>query len=84
MGERACSTLEAGHVDIVLSVAFSLDGQTLASGSWDEKIKLWNVATGQEMRTLHTYFVITMAFSSDGQTLASGSEDNTIKIWGKK
>ena len=41
-----------GHTDWARSVAFSPDGQLLASGSRDETIKLWEVATGREVRTL--------------------------------
>jgi COMPASS component SWD3 len=41
-----------GHTDWVNSVAFSPDGKLLASGSADGTIKLWDVATGQEVRTL--------------------------------
>jgi|GEM_PF-1297353 len=72
-----------GHISMVNSVAFSPDGTTLASGSWDTTIKLWNVATGGLLRTLtgHTGYVYSVAFSPDGTTLASGSEDNTIKLW---
>ncbi|WP_427162719.1 trypsin-like peptidase domain-containing protein [Aliinostoc sp. HNIBRCY26] len=67
----------------VISVAFSPDGRTLASGSWDKTIKIWNIATGQEIRTLngHSQGVYSVAFSPDGRTLASGSWDKTIKIW---
>ncbi|AFZ28069.1 hypothetical protein Cylst_6098 [Cylindrospermum stagnale PCC 7417] len=73
----------AGHSDSVYSVAFSPDGQTLASGGGDETIKLWNVTTGQLLQTLsgHSESVRSVAFSPDGQTLASGSRDNTIKLW---
>src|SRR6266478_2779264 len=72
-----------GHVDPVNSVAFSPDGQTLASGSADKTIKLWNVTSGKEVLTLkgHTNTVFSVAFSPDGQTLASGSNDDTIKLW---
>lgn len=75
-----------GHAISVLSVAFSPDGHTLASGSWDKTIKLWHLASGQELLTLtgHTRAVNSVAISPDGQTLASGSEDRTIMIWGKK
>jgi hypothetical protein len=75
-----------GHTDSVLSVAFSPDGQTLASGSGDETIKPRNVETGQKRfsYTEHTGSVTSVAFSPDRQTLASGSLDQTIKIWGKK
>jgi WD40 repeat protein len=64
-------------------VAFSPDGQFLASGSWDTTIKLWEVASGREVRTLtgHTGWVLSVAFSPDGQFLASGSGDKTIKLW---
>ncbi|MFN7660736.1 MAG: WD40 repeat domain-containing protein, partial [Dolichospermum sp.] len=67
----------------VRPVAYSPDGQTLASGSQDDTIKLWNVKTGNLLQTLpsHSYEVNSVAYSPDGQTLASGNFDNTIKIW---
>ncbi len=66
------------------SVSFSPDGKTLASGSWNETIKLWDLATGKRLRTLsgHQSFVNSVSFSPDGKTLASGSADKTIKLWG--
>ncbi|MBE9198097.1 serine/threonine protein kinase [Nodularia sp. LEGE 06071] len=73
----------SGHSDCVRSVAFSRDGQFLASGSFDKTIKLWNVSTGKEIYTLscHSNPVRCVAFSRDGQFLASGSFDKTIKLW---
>ena len=72
-----------GHTDFVWSVAFSPDGQTLASGSWDGKIRLWNLRTLQHETTLigHSSQVRSVAFSPDGQTLASGSWDRTVRLW---
>jgi WD40 repeat protein len=74
-----------GHTNRVTSVAFSPDGRLLASGSWDETIKLWEVASGREVRTLsgHTDWVLSVAFSPDGRLLASGAAwpDTTIKLW---
>jgi WD40 repeat protein len=64
-------------------VSFSSDGKILASGSDDKTIKLWDVETGKEIRTLtgHNSYVNSVSFSSDGKTLASGSSDGTIKLW---
>ncbi|MFN7384702.1 MAG: protein kinase domain-containing protein [Dolichospermum sp.] len=80
--ENLLQTL-TGHSHSVISVAYSPDGQTLASGSSDKTIKLWNVKTGKLLQTLkgHSSWVTSVAYSPDGQTLASGSGDNTIKLW---
>ncbi|MEA5567378.1 WD40 repeat domain-containing protein, partial [Anabaena sp. UHCC 0399] len=66
-----------GHSSSVVSVSFSPDGKTLASGSLDNTIKLWNLETGKEIRTLtgHSNPVWSVSFSQDGKTLASGSGD---------
>ncbi|GMG08914.1 unnamed protein product [Aspergillus oryzae] len=75
-----------GHSSSVLSVAFSPDGQTIASGSSDTTIKLWDAKTGMELQTFkgHSSSVLSVAFSPDGQTIASGSSDKTIKLWDAK
>jgi WD40 repeat protein len=65
-----------------LSMAFSRDGQTFASGSRENNlIRLWDAPTGQERASLEHPGVLSLAFSGDGQTLASGSRDNTVKLW---
>lgn len=72
-----------GHTLPVYSVAFSPDGQTLASSSKDSTIKLWDIRNGQLKTTLtgHSFDITSVAFSPNGQTLASGSSDRTIKLW---
>ena len=72
-----------GHTGDVFSVSFSPDGQTIASGSSDNTIRLWDVVAGEHKKTLkgHTGDVFSVSFSPDGQTIASGSSDNTIRLW---
>lgn len=67
----------------VYTVAFSPDGQTLASGGVKQPIKLWRLGTGEVKSNLtgHTDDVYTIVFSPDGKFLASGSADRTIRIW---
>ena len=67
----------------VNSVSFSTDGNTIASGSYDKTIRLWNANTGRHIRTLtgHTHWVYSVAFSPDGKTIASGSSDRTVLLW---
>ena len=83
-GNDLITTLE-GHADVVLSVAYSPDGKTLASGSEDNTIKLWDVAT-ERIRILatlkgHTSSVTSVVYSPDGKTFASGYEDGVVKVW---
>ena len=67
----------------VYSVTFSPDGRTLASANRDTTVRVWDVNTGQDIRTLsgHTDPIYSVVFSPDGKTLASGSYDGTILLW---
>lgn len=72
-----------GHTGAVSSVAFSLDGALLASGSDDNTVRLWDTVTGMALKTLegHTDCVISVAFSGNGALLASSSYDDTVRLW---
>jgi WD40 repeat protein len=71
-----------GHTDKVLSVAFSPDGEKLASASCDTTIKLWNL-DGKLLRTFkgHKDRVNSVAFNPKHQSMASGSLDDNVIIW---
>ena len=60
-------------------MAFSPDGRTLASASYGNTVKLWEVASRQDLKTLEG--VGSVAFSPDGRTLASASWDGMVKLW---
>jgi WD40 repeat protein len=73
-----------GHSSEVYAVAFSRDGQSLASGARDGSIILWDVAARQARAVIagaHAGRVASVAFSPDGALLASASWDRSVKIW---
>jgi Tol biopolymer transport system component len=79
---RLARTL-TGHTGNVYGVAFSPDGQLLATASWDQTARVWDPATGEHLRTLtgHTGYVCGVAFSPDGRLLATASWDQTARVW---
>ena len=78
-----CLKTLRGHSSRIWAIAFSPDGQLLASGSADHTIRLWNAHNGTCLTVLqgHTSGVTSVSFSPNGQILASASEDSSIELW---
>jgi WD40 repeat protein len=79
-GERLYPLEMAG----AMRAAFSKDGDTLATGSYDHTVRLWRAADGALLKILygHGDYVTDLAFSPSGALLASGSYDGTVILWG--
>ncbi|MCE9608259.1 MAG: pre-peptidase C-terminal domain-containing protein [Planctomycetia bacterium] len=80
-----------GHRDSLYAVALAADGRTLATASYDQTIKLWdvasgNAATGKETKTFvgHNGAVFDLSFNPAGTILASCGADRTVKLWDVK
>ncbi len=74
--------LHLGHSDSVYSVAFSPDGRWVLTGSSDKTARLWEAATGAEIRSFegHSSSVNSVAFSPDGRRVLTGSLDQTARL----
>ncbi|KJU84114.1 repeat-containing protein [Candidatus Magnetobacterium bavaricum] len=72
-----------GHSNDVTCVAISADGMKIVSGSKDNTLRIWDIATGNLLKTLegHSSVVSSVAISADDKKIVSGSKDNTVKIW---
>jgi WD40 repeat protein/cytidylate kinase len=72
-----------GHIEGVLCVAVSPDGQHIVSGSQDKTVRVWNAQTGDQVAVLegHSKSVSSASFSPDTQQIVSGSWDKTVRVW---
>ena len=78
-----CSSTLPGHAEALLSSSFSPDGNTLATGSGDHTVRLWDVHTEMPRATLkaHKDWVLAIAWSPCGRYLASAGKDGNVSLW---
>jgi WD40 repeat protein/serine/threonine protein kinase len=76
---RACQ----GHTGAIERIALNRDGLLLASTAFDGTVRLWDAATGKELRLLgeHRGNIHAVAFSPDGKRLAGGADDLAVVVW---
>ena len=74
---------EDHNKSVVYALAFSPDGSTLASGSWDQTVRLWDVATGRERASFKWPIgrVTALAYAPDGLRLAAGGDLGAVVVW---
>jgi WD40 repeat protein len=79
-------TVLKGHREAVYGVAYTPDGKYLLTASGDPSIKVWDAASGKELKSFagpngHKQLVLAVAVSPDGATFATSGSDNTAKVW---
>jgi WD40 repeat protein len=75
--------LKEPHSDAVFGLSFAADGKKLATCGADKFIKLWDTATGKQVKSLegHTHHVLSVSWKRDGRTVVSCGADKTVKVW---
>src|SRR5436309_407620 len=77
-GPPATLAVLKGHTEPVYAISFTPDGKYVITGSFDRTLKMWEAATGTDVKTFggqagHQNLVLSLALTADGQLLASGS-----------
>ncbi len=72
-----------GHLDAVTMGAFTPDGKSILTVSFDQTARLWDIASQAELRQYrqHTGPIFCLAVSGDGTTMVTGAQDNTLRVW---
>ncbi len=72
-----------GHTARVSAVAITQDAKVIATGGWDNTVRLWDAASGKQLHCLqgHSDAVFFVAFAPDDKTLASSSRDGSVRLW---
>ena len=77
------TVVQRGHYEAIKAIAFTPDSKYLLTGSRDKSIKLWDIASGRELRSFlgHSLTVNDLDVSSDGKYIVSSSADKTARLW---
>ena len=72
-----------GHVDNVFAVAWSPDSASIASGSRDKTVSIWNALTGKVSCIYrgHSSYLLSVAWSPNGNYIASGDTSGVVQVW---
>jgi len=75
--------VDGGHLEAITCMALSSDGKHVITGGRDNQLKLWEKATGREIRSFegHSDAITSVAFSPDNYQVVSGSLDRTLRVW---
>ena len=85
-GQEAPLATFKGHTNAIYTVAYSPDGKSFVTGSFDNSAKLWDASTGKIIREFagtagHQSLILNVAFSPSGDAIATGGADNFARIW---
>src|SRR5207244_4123100 len=69
--------------NVVKRVAFCPDSRHLISAHWDKTVRVWDTATGEEVRQIpaHDFAIYDLALSPDGKSAATSSADESVRVW---
>src|SRR5262249_38300759 len=72
-----------GFRNVASRMAFSPDSRHLVSAHWDKSVRVWDMATGQQVLCIqaHDYAILGLALSPDGKSAITASADGTVKVW---